>query len=142
MVEEQGKRVEDAIVKFVKDVDESLTKIEDDWHRCKAKCCDNKSYNSQEVQSCVENCSGPLNRAQQYILNEFERAQNRLQRCVMECEDSIRDKMGPNPSQDEVNNLGEDSEKCAIKCVGTIGVGLLPAFQSAMNIALQSDKFN
>ncbi|KAF7995841.1 hypothetical protein HCN44_006948 [Aphidius gifuensis] len=142
MVEEQRKRVEDAMSKIVEDIDKShLRKIQGDMHRCAAKCCDNKSYNSQKVQSCVENCSGPLNRAQQYIQTEFERAQNRLQRCVMECNDSIRDKMGPNPSQDEVNSLSEDFEKCATKCVDTY-VGLLPALQSAMKKALQSDKFN
>lgn len=44
-------------------------------HRCAAACCDNESYSIQKVQSCVENCSVPMNRAQQYVQGEFERVQ-------------------------------------------------------------------
>lgn len=71
-------------------------------HRCAAKCCENKEVSLERVQKCVEACSGPLNAAQTYVQKEFEGLQNRLQRCVMDCNDSIKDKMGSNPSEKEV----------------------------------------
>lgn len=36
-------------------------------HRCAAKCCEDKESSLSSVQSCVERCSGPLNKAQQYV---------------------------------------------------------------------------
>ncbi|KAK0175600.1 hypothetical protein PV327_009340 [Microctonus hyperodae] len=141
MVEQQRRRVEDQMTAIVEEIDKSyLRKIQADMHRCAAACCDNKDSSVQKVQSCVENCSGTLNRAQQYVHDEFERVQNRLQRCVMECNDTIRDKMGPDPSQNDVNRLSDDFEKCATKCVDTY-CDLLPALQKTMKNVLSSGKF-
>lgn len=44
-------------------------------HRCAASCCDDKTFSAQRVQNCVENCSGPLEKAQHYMQGEFERVQ-------------------------------------------------------------------
>lgn len=38
-----------------------------------------------------------------YFQNEINVLQNRLQRCVMDCNDSARDRLGPDPSQETVN---------------------------------------
>lgn len=56
-----------------------------DMHLCAAKCCDDKSASIDTVQSCIERCSQPVNRAQRYIHSEMEGFQGRLQRCVMVC---------------------------------------------------------
>lgn len=71
-------------------------------HRCAAKCCDNTSVSLESVQRCVENCGNSLTKAQGYVQKELENLQNRLQRCVMDCNDTVKDKMGPNPSETEV----------------------------------------
>lgn len=72
-------------------------------HKCAAKCCENTEISLERVQQCVETCSTPLNQSQNYVQKEIQHLQNRLQRCVMECNDEIKDKMGPNPSESEVN---------------------------------------
>lgn len=58
----------------------------------------------------------------------------------MECNDTIRDKMGPDPSQNVVNKLTEDFEKCATKCVDTF-CDLLPALEKSMKKVLTSGKY-
>jgi len=66
--------------------------------------------------------------------------QNRLQRCVMECNDSIKDKLGPNPTQAEVDRYSEEFEKCAIKCVDTY-CDLLPALEKTMKKVLNKKEY-
>lgn len=43
--------------------------------------------------------------------------QGRLQRCVMDCNDSIKDKMPANPSEEQVAKYTAEFERCAVKCV-------------------------
>lgn len=50
-----------------------------------------------------------------YVQSELERVQGRLQRCVMDCNDSIKDKMPPNPTEDQVAKYTDQFERCAIK---------------------------
>lgn len=54
-----------------------------DMHRCAARCCDDQTSGIDSVQGCVERCSNPVNRAQQFVHTELEGFQGRLQRCVM-----------------------------------------------------------
>ncbi|CAB0035429.1 unnamed protein product [Trichogramma brassicae] len=141
MVEEQRKRVEEQMTKIVEDIDRThLRKMQADMHRCAATCCDDKTSSIQRVHNCVENCSIPLNQAQQYVQGEFERVQNRLQRCVMECNDKIKDQMGPNPTQSQVNQYSTEFEKCATKCVDTY-CDLLPQLEKTMKSFLASKQF-
>lgn len=74
-----------------------------DMHRCAAKCCENREVSVERVQKCVENCSVKINWAQSYVQRELEQLQNKLQRCVMDCNDDVRVKLGPNPSESEVS---------------------------------------
>ena len=59
----------------------------------------------------------------------------------MECNDSIKDKMGPGTTQDEVNKLSIDFEKCATKCVDTY-CDLLPSLEKTMKKVLDSKQFD
>lgn len=72
-------------------------------HKCAMQCCENSEATLDRVQHCVEKCSVPLHSAQNYVQNELETLQKRLQRCVMDCNDVIKDKMGPNPSDADVS---------------------------------------
>lgn len=71
-------------------------------HLCAARCCDSQNLSLEQVQQCVERCSSSVNQAQNYVQKEMEHSQQRLQRCIMECNDTIRDQMGPAPSDSDV----------------------------------------
>lgn len=57
--------------------------VQGEMHLCAAKCCDDKNGSIDTVQGCIERCSAPVNRAQQYVQKELGEYQGRLQRCVM-----------------------------------------------------------
>ncbi|XP_017776548.1 PREDICTED: protein FAM136A-like [Nicrophorus vespilloides] len=140
MVEQQRQRVEQEMTKLVDELDKQyLRQMQADMHRCAAKCCDDKSVSLERVQQCVEHCSGPLNKSQGYVQSELEGLQNRLQRCVMECNDDIKLKMGPNPSESEVNRYSLMFENCAVKCVDK-HVELIPSVMKAMKTVLAKHK--
>ncbi|GAB1869453.1 Protein FAM136A [Camponotus japonicus] len=140
-MEEQKKRVEDNMTKIVEEIDKTyLRKMQRDMHKCAAQCCENETYSIQKVHNCVENCSSSLNKAQQYVQGEFERVQNRLQRCIMECNDNIKDKVGPNPTQIEMDKYSEEFEKCAITCVDAY-CKLLPSLEKTMKKVLSKNEF-
>lgn len=133
--------MEDHMTKIIEEIDKShLRKMQRDMHKCSALCCENETYNIQKVHNCVENCSSSFNKAQQYIQGEFERIQNRLQRCIMECNDNIKDKMGPNPTQIEADEYSTEFEKCATKCVDSY-CGLLPTLEKNMKKVLSRNEF-
>lgn len=77
------------------------------------------------VQQCLEICSSPFMRAQKYLQSEFEQYQTRLQRCVLDCNDEIKDKMGVNPKQSDMDAYTRQFESCAEKCVDK-HIALLP----------------
>ncbi|KAL1130698.1 hypothetical protein AAG570_011939 [Ranatra chinensis] len=104
-------------------------------HRCAARCCDNSIDSMENVHNCVQNCSASLNEAQEYVQTELSSVQNRLQRCVLDCSDSIKDKMGPSPSESEVKRYNADFENCAVKCVDR-HVELLPTMLARMKEVL------
>lgn len=62
-----------------------------------------------------------------YVQNELERFQGKLQRCVMDCNDKVKDKMpGGNPSESDIAKYTAEFERCAIKCVDN-NVEILPS---------------
>lgn len=61
----------------------SKKKKKGEMHLCAAKCCEDKNGSIDTVQGCIERCSAPVNRAQQYVQKELGEYQGRLQRCVM-----------------------------------------------------------
>ncbi|XP_011503351.1 PREDICTED: protein FAM136A [Ceratosolen solmsi marchali] len=142
MVDEQRKRIEDLMTKIIEDIDITyLRNMQGDMHRCAAICCDNKTYTVQKVYKCVENCSVLLNKAQRYVQNEFDRIQNRLQRCVMECNDEIKDKIGSNLAQSDIDKFSNEFEKCATTCVDTC-CNVLPTFLNSIKNTLASETFD
>ncbi|XP_043484662.1 protein FAM136A [Leptopilina heterotoma] len=142
MVERQQKRVEEEITKLVEDIDKNfLRKMQADMHRCAATCYDNESYSVHRAANCVENCTSSLNKAQHFISSEIERVQNRLQRCVMDCNDKIRDKMGPSPSQSVADRYTSEFENCATSCVDSY-CEMLPSVEKTIRNSLSRGEFN
>ncbi|KAG8267600.1 hypothetical protein J6590_048219 [Homalodisca vitripennis] len=66
-----------------------------------AKCCENKTASVEEVNYCVEKCSAKYQESHNYCINEFNNYQHRLQRCVSECNDAAKDKLGAQTSSAE-----------------------------------------
>lgn len=133
---EQQKRIEDATKRLVHEIDaEYLRRMQAVMHRCAARCCEDKTSSMESVHRCIQNCSVPLTEAQNYVQEEFSSCQNRLQRCVLECNDTIKDKMGASPSETEVKKYNLEFENCAIKCVDK-HVEVLPSMMKRMKDVL------
>lgn len=73
-----------------------------------------------------------------FVQSELERTQNRLQRCVMDCNDTIKDKVPQNPSENEIAKYTSLFERCAVKCVDST-IELLPALFKSMKSVLEKE---
>ncbi|XP_055627700.1 protein FAM136A [Toxorhynchites rutilus septentrionalis] len=141
MVEQQKQRIELELSRRVDEIDRTiLRKMQAEMHECAAKCCRDTGASMDSVHRCVENCSVPVQRAQQHVETELGNFNNRLQRCVMDCNDSIKDKMGPNPTDDDISKYTGMFERCAIKCVDK-HVDLLPGLFKSMHQVLGNKRF-
>ncbi|KAK9505603.1 hypothetical protein O3M35_009615 [Rhynocoris fuscipes] len=138
MVDQQSRKIEDAMKKIVNEIDtDYLRKMQANMHRCAARCCDNSTDSMEQVHRCVQNCSASLTEAENFVKQEFNTVQNRLQRCIMECNDEIRDKAGPSPTDSDMNRYTAEFEKCATKCVDK-HIEQLPAMLKRMKEVLKN----
>ncbi|KAL3286315.1 hypothetical protein HHI36_000824 [Cryptolaemus montrouzieri] len=139
MVEAQRQRIEQEMTKIINELDlEYLRKMQADMHRCAAKCCDNKSTSLEGVQKCVDRCSTTLNWAQNYVQTNLTQLQNKLQRCVLDCNDDIKVKMGPNPTDQEVEKFTALFEDCAKNCVDK-QIDYMPSLLRKMKIDISKN---
>ncbi|CAG0878959.1 unnamed protein product [Darwinula stevensoni] len=100
MAEAAQARVQDAVTKMINDLDKSiLRKMQGNMHICAAKCCTNTEANLEEVHACIEQCARPLTGAQNYVQSEMQHFQDRLQRCVITCQDGIKDRVLPETTE-------------------------------------------
>lgn len=117
-IEESAKRYERNLQEAYNDVDKShIRKMQKSMYNCAANCCDNSTKSYSEVQNCVDNCVVPVNNAQQYLKNEFQDFQNRVQRCLMVCNDKIKDKMELEKSNTFNDKYKSEYEQCANSCL-------------------------
>ncbi|KAF7271448.1 hypothetical protein GWI33_015670 [Rhynchophorus ferrugineus] len=142
MVEQQRQRIEQEMTKMINDVDlQYLRRMQADMHRCAAACCDNREASLERVQKCVDNCSVSLNWAQSYVQQQFEGLQNKLQRCVMDCNDDVKVKIGPNPTQSEIDKYTKIFEDCATRCVDR-QIDYIPSLLKKIKVDLAKGKEN
>merc|ERR1711962_140440 len=85
-------------------------------HMCAAVCCGDQVSSIDEVHRCVERCQTPTQKAQQYVQSELEHFQESLSRCVLQCQDEVKDKVGPNTPEVEISKYRREFETCAINC--------------------------
>ncbi|XP_076461828.1 protein FAM136A-like [Babylonia areolata] len=110
-------RVRKAVDSMVSSLDKDcLRDLQAEMYRCSTKCCEDKTTSLDEVQNCIERCSSKVSRAQNYVQNEIQMFQDRLQRCVMSCDDNVRPKIGPSTTDEERTKLFAEVEACAVKC--------------------------
>ncbi|CAG0922144.1 unnamed protein product [Notodromas monacha] len=96
-------RVQDAVTQMINDLDKlTLRRMQGDMHRCAARCCDDRESHLEAIHRCIENCAIPLNKAQTKVQGEMQQFQNRLQRCVLTCQDKVQDTLRPETTEVEV----------------------------------------
>lgn len=104
MIQQQRQKIEAAVTEMIDDMDKThlrkmqvsgvrfrgypetdllITKFQNEMHLCAAKCCQDGTSSVDSVQRCVDRCSAPMTRAQNYVQHELGEFQGRLQRCVM-----------------------------------------------------------
>lgn len=86
-------------------------------HLCAADCCSDSKASMSSVHACVERCTRDVNNAQNYVQNEMGQFQERLQRGVLSCQDKIKEKVGPSPTEAEMKRFRAEFEDCAVECV-------------------------
>ncbi|CAG0895725.1 unnamed protein product [Cyprideis torosa] len=115
---EAQERVQRDVKAAVNELDQyKMRRLQGDMHRCAAACCDDKSGDMEYTHRCIEECSRPMVAAQEYVQREMQQLQDRLQRCMMDCEDGVRDKIRPDTKDTEVEVFKQSFEKCAVSCV-------------------------
>ena len=62
--------------------------------------------------------------------------QDRLQRCAMDCQDKVKDKLGPNVVESDVPRHRAEFEGCVVKC-GDSHIALVPQMMKRMKEMLK-----
>ncbi|VDL95543.1 unnamed protein product [Schistocephalus solidus] len=108
-----------AINKSLSDLDvRFLRKMQSLYFGCGKKCCDNTSWTTEEVQSCVEKCEKPVSAAQKLIQSELTTLQERLQTCLRECSHRAYDKMRSDDISDAQRMvLQKEGLACTKQCI-------------------------
>lgn len=102
---------------------------------CSMKCCDSKS-SMTEFQSCLTRCNQPSEQVEQLFSHELSAFQNKLQRCVMDCQDNIKDKylLTQNGTSSDNNNsdiIQKEFDSCSANCV-TQSISKLPLIEKKL----------
>lgn len=110
-------------------------------YQCSANCCDITKGTYEDVHRCVSNCGTPLNQAQTYLKNEFQDFQDRVQRCLMVCNDSTKAKMEKDKVVSFSDKYRHEYEGCAVKCLENHG-DQLPSVMQKIRTTLDSHTKN
>lgn len=84
--EDQQSRIKEAVTEMIHEVYKThLRKMQSNMHLCAVNCCDDlvRQPSLDSVQSCIEDCTIPLMRAQDYMQHELGIFQTKLQNCVL-----------------------------------------------------------
>ncbi|GMH38736.1 hypothetical protein BSKO_06620 [Bryopsis sp. KO-2023] len=82
---------------------------------CQAKCCD-VATNRTQLQNCMQQCNDPVQQIQVSMDAHLKEFQERLQRCVMRCQDEAKESLPVNPSQQQIVQAQDKVTKCADGC--------------------------
>ncbi|XP_064630932.1 protein FAM136A-like [Lineus longissimus] len=139
-MEDIQSRVQTSVNKMLNALDkEHLRNIQAQMYKCSLKCCENDSYGMEDVQRCLDRCSQPTQQAQTYVQGELQNYQDRLQRCALECQDKIRDKVTPSTTEADMMKYRGEMEGCVRKCADTY-VDLIPSLMKKMKETLSHQK--
>uniref|UniRef100_A0A1B6MAW5 Protein FAM136A n=1 Tax=Graphocephala atropunctata TaxID=36148 RepID=A0A1B6MAW5_9HEMI len=118
MAEQKREEAVQAIEKHVENIDKMFLRVlQKEMYDCSSKCCDNKTASIKEINFCIDKCSTKLNDSHNYCTTQLNSYQNRLQRCVSQCNDEAKDKLGARPTDAEVEAASKMFENCACSCI-------------------------
>ena len=89
---------------------------------------------------CVERCQEGTVRAQKFVQSELERFQEQLSRCVLQCQDEVKDKVTPSTSDADIDKYRLEFEHCAIACCDK-NIGKLGPLTRRVKETLMSGKY-
>ncbi|VDL32367.1 unnamed protein product [Hymenolepis diminuta] len=131
----------DAINGAIKEWDSKfLRKMQSIYFGCGKKCCDNKEYSTEQVQSCIELCEKPVSSAQELVQGELSTLQNRFQSCVRQCSHQAYDKFkGVEEDLSEAQRMvvQKDTLVCVNKCIEEQISTAIPASIRAVSASLK-----
>jgi type I site-specific restriction endonuclease len=135
------RKVQEEIQGLIEELDRSgLRDLQGNMHRCAATCCDNSSASLEDVHHCVSRCGEDMAKAQGYVQRELSLFQGKLERCALDCQDKIREKVTAETSEAAVEGLRGQYEDCVVRCVDT-QVGLIPAMMKRMQEVLRKKSY-
>uniref|UniRef100_A0A7E4ZZN8 Protein FAM136A n=1 Tax=Panagrellus redivivus TaxID=6233 RepID=A0A7E4ZZN8_PANRE len=138
-MEDTQKRVKTAIDGLLNDLDRTILREKQrQTYLCSADCCKTSGPRSQ-IESCVDVCNKPLQKAQVSLERELGGLQEQLSRCAMTCYDKLVQQMGPNPdkySEAQMHTFNEKIDKCVSVCADT-HIQLLPGIKDRLTKELK-----
>jgi hypothetical protein len=135
-------KLQEAVNKMVDRLDRNILRsMQRDGYLCAAKVFENKSWNSEQLAAAVERCQMPTQQINQFMQQEMQNFQNRIQRGVQDCQDKAQDALlaGGNPSETQMARAQKDMEACVTRVVHT-HVALLPNISSRIEQAVAQVK--
>ncbi|RLN89171.1 hypothetical protein BBJ28_00011352 [Nothophytophthora sp. Chile5] len=135
-------KMNDAVTKMVDRLDRTILRgLQRDGYLCAAKCFENKNWSSEQLQSCVERCQMPTQQVNQFMQQEMQNFQSRIQRCAQDCQDRAQDALPAtgNPSESQIARAQKDMETCVGRCVDS-HISLLPNISSRVEQAVNQVK--
>ncbi|RLN50278.1 hypothetical protein BBJ29_003524 [Phytophthora kernoviae] len=118
-----------------------LRNMQRDGYLCAAKVFENKSWSSDQLAAAVERCQMPTQQINQFMQQEMQNFQNRIQRGVQDCQDRAQDSLPANgsPSETQIARAQKDMESCVGRCVDQ-HISLLPNINSRIEQAVTQVK--
>eukprot|EP00191_Tetraselmis_sp_GSL018_P015753 CAMPEP_0177589270 /NCGR_PEP_ID=MMETSP0419_2-20121207/6706_1 /TAXON_ID=582737 /ORGANISM="Tetraselmis sp., Strain GSL018" /LENGTH=139 /DNA_ID=CAMNT_0019079597 /DNA_START=140 /DNA_END=559 /DNA_ORIENTATION=+ len=83
---------------------------------CSAKCCDTASNSRNDLQKCLQRCAEPVSQMEQVITWHMNQFQERLQRCVVRCQDEAQDSLPSGPSEKQIEGAQAKMDTCVKDC--------------------------
>jgi hypothetical protein len=114
------KRVQEAIEAVMGGTERTkMRPLQRDVFMCMARCCSDTESSQSRVQECMQRCGMPMKKAEQVVTEELKKFQGRLQRCAMNCQDKLRDKIPINAtlSASQEAALKSEGMACVNSCV-------------------------
>lgn len=141
MAEKAQSRVQEAIKSFVDSIDKShIRQMDKSMHECAANCLSDREAPIEMVHGCISRCQEKTVRAQKYVQTELEQFQAALHRCVLSCQDEVRDKLTPNAPEATIQKLQGEFEVCAINCCDK-NIAKLPSLGEKIRNQLNSGRY-
>ncbi|CAH0519498.1 unnamed protein product [Peronospora belbahrii] len=121
-------KLQEAVTSMLDRLDRKILRdMQSDSYLCAAKVFENKNWSSEQLDAAVERCQLPTKQVNQFMQQEMQSLQNRVQRCAQDCQDKARDLLPASggPSDSQIAHIQKDMEKCISRCMDT-HVSLLP----------------